>query len=342
MTQLDPTLLWTQPEWLAGAHAWIRESLDAAGITLTGPIEQFHARIWSTVMKFDTSAGLHYFKACDPTAEVRMTVYLRSIQPENIPDLVAADEARGWMIMPDAGPMLRDFLKTPADLSILEPALSQYANLQIAVSERPEHFLDLGALDRRLDRLPALASEMFADQQILRIGQEPGVTPAEHRRLLDTLPRYAEMCQFLRSRRVPQTLHHDDFHDGNIFVSGEPGHRRFTFSDWGESCLAHPFFSIMLCLRIVAWHAGFPDEATEAPDRMPPELNHLRDVYLAPWQRYEDPAALVEIFNTAWRVGMVSRALAWREFVRSIDETQRGEFHHFVPAWLQEYLLAMG
>lgn len=342
MTQPVPELIWNQPAWIESAHAWIRQSLDAAGIALTGPIEQVHARIWSTVMKFDTSAGTHYFKACDPTAEVRLTVYLRGVQPENIPDLVAADMERGWMIMSDAGPMLRSYLKTPADLSMIEPALAQYATLQIAVSDRPERFLDLGALDRRLDRLPALAEELFADEEILRIGLENGLTPEQHRQVRATLPRYTGLCQYLLSRRVPQTLHHDDFHDGNIFVSGEPGRRRFTFSDWGESCLAHPFFSIMLCLRIVAWRAGLPDEATEAPDRMPPELNRLRDVYLALWQRYEDPAALVEIFNAAWRVGMVSRALAWRDFVKTLDEPQRADFHHFVPAWLSEYLLAMG
>jgi hypothetical protein len=90
----------------------------------------------------------------------------------------------------------------------------------------------------------------------------------------------------------------------------------------------------------VGWRSGFPDEATEAPERMPAALNHLRDVYLRPWQRYESPERLVEIFNLAWRVGMVSRALSWREFARSLEEPRRADFHHFVPAWLGEYLLA--
>ena len=50
-------------------------------------------------------------------------------------------------------------------------------------------------------------------------------------------PRFAELCERLAGYGVPETLHHDDFHDANIFVCGD----RYTFADWGESCVAHPF-----------------------------------------------------------------------------------------------------
>ena len=341
MTQNQSNLLWTQPEWIAQAHAWIQQSLADAGITLSGPIEQVHARIWSTVMRMSTDAGTLYFKACDPTTEPRLTLYLRGVQPDNIPDLIAVDLERGWMLMRDAGPMLRTYLKTPTDLRMLEPALTLFSNLQIAVSDGPERFIPMGALDRRLDRLPTLFETLLSEPDVLRIGEEDGLTPAQYEQLRALLPRYTEMCQQLQTYKVPQTLHHDDFHDGNIFVSGEPGQYRFVFSDWGECAVTHPFVSLMLCLRIVGWRAGFPDEATEAPDRMPPELNHLRDIYLQPWQCFESPERLVEVFNLAWRVGMVSRAYTWREFVITLPPAQRADFTYFVPAWLGEFLLAM-
>lgn len=245
------------------------------------------------------------------------------------------------MLMRDAGPMLRTYLKSPQDLGILEPALIQFADLQIAVSQQPERFFALGAQDRRLESLPELFETMLSEEDILQLGAEDGLTQTQFQQLRATLPRYTEMCQQLRTCSIPQTLFHDDFHDGNIFVSAAAGQYRFVFSDWDESCVGHPFFSIMLCLRSVGGRAGYPDEATEAPDRLPPDLNHLRDIYLQPWQRYESPERLIEIFNLAWRVGMVSRALTWREFVFSLDEPARAEFTYIVPAWLQEYLLAM-
>ena len=182
---------------------------------------------------------------------------------------------------------------------------------------------------------------MLSEPAILRLGESDGITDEQHRQLLAILPRYIEMCQKLQTYHVPQTLTHDDFHDGNIFISGEPVQYRYVFSDWGESCVAHPFFSIMLFLRSVGGSVGFPDKATEAPDRMPPELNHLRDIYLQPWQHLETAGRLIDIFNLAWRVGMVSRALTWREFVFPLDPSMRKDFTYIVPAWLKEFLLAM-
>lgn len=344
MTQPLENVIWTRPEWVDRAHAWIDRSLDAAGITRSGPFEQFHVTLWSTLMRVPTDAGLLYFKACEPDTEPRLTVALRAVQPENLPDVVAVELDEGWMLTRDAGQMLRERLKSPADLAMIEPALVQYANLQMAVVDRREQFFQMGALDRRLERLPGMFAEMLADLPVLRIGAEDGLTPAQHEELLALQPRYAEMCRALQAESVPETLHHDDFHAGNIFVSPKPGAAggfRFVFSDWGESCVAHPFFSIMLCLRNVGWRAGLPDEATEAPDRMPPELNRLRDVYLARWQDYAPAGRLVEIFNLAWRVGMVSRALTWREYVKTLEGPALEGLTHFVPAWLQEFLLAM-
>ena len=42
----------TRPEWLAEATAWIRER-----VAVTGEIEQFHVRWWSTVLRVPTAAG---------------------------------------------------------------------------------------------------------------------------------------------------------------------------------------------------------------------------------------------------------------------------------------------
>jgi hypothetical protein len=341
MSRPNFALFWNHAEWINEAHAWIRQTLDASGYAVTGPIEQFHVRIWSTVMRVPTDCGTFYFKACHAATEPRITAYLGAMFPKNIPALLAVDLERGWMLMRDAGPMLRTYLKSPEDLVMMEPAMALFAHLQIAVAQQPEVFLTMGARDHRLDRLPGLFEMMLADTEILRLRKEDGIHPDQYEALQATLPHYQDMCQRLQTYRVPQTLHHDDFHDGNIFVSGDAGSYQFVFSDWDESCVTHPFYSMMLCLRSVGGRAGFPDEATEAPELMPKELNHLRDIYLSPWQCFEDHKTLIDIFNLAWRVGMVSRALSWRAFVSSLDKRSQTHFTHIVPAWLQEFLLAM-
>lgn len=336
-----PDLLWTRPEWLEQARAWINHSLVVSEYALTGPIEQVHVRVWSTILRCATDQGAVYFKACRPATEPRLMMFLRAIQPDNLPDLLGVDLEQGWVLMHDAGPMLRASLTKPADLALAEPALVQYATLQMTVAPQAGRLTRLGALDHRLERLPGLFASLLADTAVLRIGEEDGITPEQHRQLLALLLRYTEMVEELQARAVPQTLHHDDFHDGNILVSGEPGQLRFVFSDWGESCVTHPFCSMMIFLRSASSRAGFPDKVTDSPERLPPELNRLRDAYLRPWQAYEPPYRLIEMFNLAWRVGMVGRALTWAEFVAPLDEAARQEFTHIVPAWLKDFLLAM-
>jgi hypothetical protein len=342
MTEAITTLPWHEPQWIEQAHAWIRQRLTDNRLTLTSPIDQFHAQIWSTVMRVPTSDGQLYFKASHTPNELRMVLFLKEYLPENLPEFVAVEHERGWMLMHDAGPQLRAYFKTPEDLTQLDPALVMFAGLQMQVAGiPPEQLLDLGSKDRRLEHLPDMFGKLLGEPEILRLGEEDGLTDEQFQRVCAFAPRYREMCQALLNYKVPQTLHHDDFHAGNIFVSGQPGDFKFIFSDWEETSFAHPFFSIMQCLRSVASSAGYPDEATDSPERMPAELNRLRDVYLQPWQRYESAEDLLEIFNQAWRVGCISRALTWREFVLGLPPEQRTDFTYIVPAWLGEFLLAM-
>jgi hypothetical protein len=86
---------------------------------------------------------------------------------------------------------------------------------------------------------------------------------------------------------------------------------------------------------------NLPDAATQTPEGLPPALARLRDVYLEPWQRYDSHTGLVETFNLAWRVGMVSRALSWHRSIRTLPEPYRQEYRYTVPAWLSEFLLSV-
>ena len=112
------------------------------------------------------------------------------------------------------------------------------------------------------------------DRAALLIDQPDGLTSAEYARLRALLPQYAAMCGRLADYGIPETLHHEDFHDANIFVN----EGRYTFADWGESGVAHPFFTLLVTMRSIAYRL---DVASEGP-----EMLALRDVYLASWTDY--------------------------------------------------------
>jgi hypothetical protein len=101
----DPRLPWIQPEWLAGATAWVHGRLDERDLDLTGEIGQPHIRWWSTVLRVPTSGGTLWFKANAPpyAFEAGLLAILDRLTPGHVPEPVAIDVDRGWLLMRDWG-----------------------------------------------------------------------------------------------------------------------------------------------------------------------------------------------------------------------------------------------
>ncbi|HEX6290142.1 MAG TPA: hypothetical protein VFZ66_13190 [Herpetosiphonaceae bacterium] len=330
MTEPISSLLWTQPGWLAQMRAWILAELERRHILVHGPIEQPHVRPWSTVLRVPTSAGDLYGKAVMPALshEAALTGALARWRPDCMVQPVAIDVERGWLLLPDAGATLRSLIESPEDLWRWHRLLPVYAEVQIEMSARCGKLLSLGTLDRRLTTLPAQYERLLSDTAALRVDQPDGLTSDEYRRLRDLALRLPAMCGALASYGIPETLHHDDFHDANIFVRDE----RLVFADWAESCVSHPFFTPMVMLRSIGYRLKL--------DAHGPELLRLREIYLEPWTRYGSREDLLGAFELAQPLAMLCRALTWYRVVSGLDEPFKTEYAEVVPGWLQEFLNA--
>jgi hypothetical protein len=239
-----------------------------------------------------TASGDLFFKAVAPVHhfEAGLTARLAQLQPRRVPDLIDVDLERGWMLMRDGGTRLRELVETPEDLQHWERLLPEYAQLQIEVAPHADTLLALGVPDERLAVLPEHLSELLAEPP-------RGLTAEEHRRLVELLPRVEEMCRALAEDGIAETIQHDDFHDGQVFARDG----RYVFFDWGDSCVSHPFHSLTVVLRGIAWKLDLPPGG--------PALERLRDAYLEPFGR--DP----EIADVAYRTGTIARSLAWHRMV---------------------------
>lgn len=319
---------WSQPGWMDAVSAWILARLDDLGMSATGPVEQPHVRPWSTVLRVPTSQGAVYFKAAAPILmhEPALTVALAGWRPDCMPQVLAADTARGWLLMADAGPTLRRRIASMADLWHWQRLLPLYAELQIELAPRVPDLLALGALDRRLAGLPGQVERLLDDTAMLCIGEPDGLTADQLQQLRDLMPRYAALCADLAAFGLPETLHHEDFHDANIFASND----HYIFFDWGESGVAHPFFSLLVTLRSIAYRLDLNADA--------PELVRLRDAYLEPWTRYVPHGNLVRAGTLATRIAMPARALTWHRVVSSLSGDERRENADAVSGWLMEFL----
>jgi Phosphotransferase enzyme family len=300
-------LLWTRPEWLAEAKAWVHEHVD-----VTGEIEQPHVYWWSTVLRVPTAGGDVWFKACHPSHgfEPALTIELARLRPERVIEVLAVDPQRGWMVTADAGSRLRELLRSADDLARWEEFLPLYADVQLAAADKAERLLGLGVPDERLEGLPTRFGHVLADRDVLLVDREDGLDAGQHERLRASVPEVERLCAELAAVGIPETVQHDDLHDGNVFVrNGE-----YLVFDWGDSCVSHPFHTLAVTLRTTAWRFDLEPGA--------PSLERMRDAYLEPFGAYGTRAELLDAFAIGYRLGTIARALSWYRAVQAYPEIE--------------------
>ncbi len=77
------------------------------------------------------------------------------------------------------------------------------------------------------------------------LGQEEGLTEEEYAQLIASVPEVARLCRELSAYGIPETIQHDDLHNGNVFVR----EGRYVFFDWGASCVTHVPYGLKLFLQ---------------------------------------------------------------------------------------------
>ncbi|HLX39093.1 MAG TPA: phosphotransferase, partial [Ktedonobacteraceae bacterium] len=214
-----------------------------------------------------------------------------------------------------------------ANIVYLEQAFARYAQFQIGTAAYTDALLSSGCPDRRLQMLPSLFEQLIADRSILLIGQKGGITEAELEQLRNFTPHVREMCEELASYRLPETLHHDDFHSNNILIN----ERGYVFFDWGDSAVTHPFCSLFAALRSAKYRLSYDERA----------LLRLRDAYLEPWGSEASHLSREQVlaaFDMAQRLGMLSRALTWYAVVAPLEDRAKWEYEDAVPYWLKMFV----
>jgi hypothetical protein len=269
---------WTDPRWLEDADDWIRAHVEP-----TAPIEQPHVRPWSTVLRVPTRDGDRFFKANAPpfAHEAAILEQLVPLAPGLLPELVAVDPDRRWFLLGDAGERVRE---REGDAPWRD-VLADYAELQAAAAPLADELVAAGVPDRRLDALPDVYESLGGDRRVVE-----------------------ELCAELAAFALPETIEHDDLHDGQVFVRG--GEARIL--DWGDACVAHPFLSLGIA-------AYFADEGAT-------------DAYLARWG---DPVELRAVVPAARRLAGVARAATWAVVAAIAPPDWQERLGPGLPMWIE-------
>ena len=291
---------WTSPQWRALAVRWLDEQLRGHAIERTGAVTQPRVRPWATVLTAPTTAGPVWLKATAPDTAFEVPLYrlLHRVVPDRVLAPLAADPARGWILLPDGGPSLGSRLAGPALVDALVRVLPEYGRLQCELAGHAVDLLRIGVLDMR----PAVLPERF--EQALAIVTDYAATRASaaDRQLVAELaarrPAVVTWCKRLTSGPGVPSLDHNDLHARNIL--GDPARPRFY--DWGDAVLAHPFASMLVLEQAMGLEGA--------------QLRRLHAAYLEPFRGLGSPAELLDTLRLACRVGRIARALTWARAVR--------------------------
>jgi Ser/Thr protein kinase RdoA (MazF antagonist) len=227
-------------------------------------------------------------------------------------DPIAVDVQRGWVLLPDGGPTLREQLGDRDLSEVMTRVLPQYAELQLELMPHAEDLLAAGVTDMRPAVMPQRFDEalMVTDQYVDAAGD------AEAKEWFQWIAgqrtEFAARCADLPDRA---SLDHNDLHTNNIL--GRPD-ESVRFYDWGDSVLAHSFSSMLVALSSLSQHLGVADD-----DQL---VRRPRDAYL---EVFGNPAELLAELELACWIGKVARALVWErslhgnpgEFARAPLET---------------------
>lgn len=330
MTHSSHTL-WVQPFWLEQASQWIDYILDQQEIKRVGAIAQPRIRAWSTILQIPTHSGNLYFKAVIPDLayEAALTQALFLWFPDCIPQILAIDQQRGWLLMTDGGIKLRDVLKTTDDIQYWESLLPSYAKLQQESAQSVDELLGMGVCDRRLAILPTQFQALLDDEDAIGLNHANGLTLDEYQQLQNCFDRVVCMCEQLATFGIPETLHHGDLHDGNIFILND----RYRFFDWGDSSISHPFFSLHNTYHSLKRDFNLNTDSVW--------FKRLKSSYLKAWID-DEPAEQLELaFDLAQQLAPIPAALRWLPVLSSMDAATRNRYAGAVPELMRELLSAV-
>ncbi|WP_102126204.1 aminoglycoside phosphotransferase family protein [Deinococcus planocerae] len=277
--------------WAAGALAWLDEELGEQGLTRAGPPEPLKHWGISALWRVGLEGGGDpvYLKAVPAflAREVTATCVLSGEIPGAAPPVLAADEGRGLLLMGHAG----DVPGEDDDGTALAAHLARVQRASVTVLAE---LRSRGVPDHGPAWVAALLPELLRSDMLL-LGEEGGLTPAEAARLWMLEGRLHEACVRLLTSPLPEVVGHGDLHRNNAARKGDG---RWTLLDWSDASVTHPFLDA--------------DPLYLAPEGASPgTLEAAQTAYLTVWADLLPVDEGRALMQDARLVGEVYRALGY-------------------------------
>lgn len=299
---------WFRPGWLVEVDAWIDDQLDPAGEHRTGASVVLKLWSLSAVLRVPVTGGRSVFlkAGCDWFgAEAAVTALLGRVAPGQVPDLIAMEPRRGWLLM------LPLDVAADHDPRLAVAVATTLARLQIEVLVHVDELRAVGAPDR------GAAATTAALRAVVEDGVElDRLTTAERSELHRARPWLEDRVGSLFAGGLPLSVGHGDLHLGNVARSAEG----VVLYDWSDAAVTAPVLDVALLARSAGddwaaavlaaygqvWRAGYPEAAVDRSLELAPVVN---TVYQA--VSYEGIGRAQEL-RSRWELGGIQARLLRR------------------------------
>jgi hypothetical protein len=300
---------WQREGWFATASAWLRETVP--GVT---KISQYVTWCNSCVLRVEAGGHALYLKASPEyfLRESEVTAMLGRFFPGAVPQVVALEPSRGWMVLEDLG----DELVTSLELVEWTRALAAIASLHRRSVPVIEQLLEGGCVDRRP---PVLAEQIESLAGDTSVALPDGLRS----RLQAKVGRLQEMCIEIERSPIPNTLVHGDLHADNVMRT----ERGYVLFDWTDACVAVPLVDFM---TFVFNFGPASDDATVREG--------LRDRYLSAWSDVVPHAEAIEWYEQAEPLAAMHHAVTSRGIFDAFGAEEWWQFLSALPWWIEKAL----
>jgi hypothetical protein len=303
---------WSRPGWLAEAATWMQGQMAAGGY-VDPEVPRIH-QLWgiSVVLSAASRTGRAFFKCSGNRFrhEGEVTQALAACSPGYLPDVLAIEPDRGWMLMRDLdAPLLGDQPESTWALG-----LDALASLQQRWLGRADELLAAGAGPRPLSQLAE-----WVQGTALDAGLMGRFAPEVHDAWLASAPAMADACLTLDRIGPGPSLVHGDFHPWNV-AAGHAGTRIF---DWTDAAVGHPFLDLVTYIM----RTGDPARRGQLLQR-----------YLGLWSRHLSPHDLQAAGQLALVVGALYQAYNYWQLIPTVMPDDLAQLRDGDVQWLRRAL----
>ena len=316
MSRLDE---WRSDDVTRDALAWADAALAREGRRRNGGPSWSRVRPWGRVLALPLADGdTVWFKATpEGSAEPILHQTLDAEIPEYVAPVLAADLARGWLLLEDAGTSLGNDAEAEGTPACGDPrfqrAMTTYAGLQEQLRHRVDELVTQGLPDARPHALPGVFDRLL--ESMGRRAQDAGdaETTAMLGRIAAARPLVVDLAASCAAR--PGSIDHNDLHPWNVLTRDG----QTVFLDWGDAMAAHPYASLLVPVRIAMTESRATGEAV-----------------LAAYERGRDETIDPSELSAVARLAVIARAWTWQ---RSLALGTEPTDHDGAPLkWLSRIL----